>query len=109
MRSLYHNLPVIGGCEQQPGREYRCDQAVCTANGLDTDFVSAYPASCGLTGMHRSLSLTDALTMTDAIDTTAPQPVTWVLMLREHPQISGSTLITGPVQINIPQEFAIQV
>ena len=42
VRSLYLSQPIIGGCEQLPGREHRCDACERLEDGLLVSFPGAY-------------------------------------------------------------------
>lgn len=85
-RSLYHSVPVIGGQEQQAGREYAARDVQATADGMTLDMADAYPAQAKVARCVRTFRLTEErFTVQDEIACDAAQPVTWVLMLRHEP------------------------
>ncbi|HET7559017.1 MAG TPA: heparinase II/III family protein, partial [Limnochordia bacterium] len=61
MRSSYHNLPDIDGCEQSPGREARADDVRYAANAAGVEFsldlTNAYPQAESLRSWRRTLRL----------------------------------------------------
>lgn len=109
VRSLYHNVPLIGGMEQQPGRSFRADHAEASPDGVAVSFASAYDPRSGVTRCHRVLCLDTAgtLTLRDSIETRAPQPVTWSFMLRYPPERDGNALRIGPVRMELPESPAL--
>jgi len=71
MRSSWHNLPLVNGTEQAPGRSfaardvlYQADEATAS---LALDLTAAYPASARIKSWQRQITLQrgDALTITD--------------------------------------------
>lgn len=85
-RSVYHSVPVIGGQEQQAGREYAARDVQATADGMTLDMADAYPAQAKVTRCVRMFRLTEeSFTVQDEIACDAAQPVTWMVMLRHEP------------------------
>ena len=69
MRSEWHNLPLMNGCPQHEGGEYRAAWAKADekAGSFTTEFAGAYPAGSGLVSLQRhcrlkgkTLSITDS-------------------------------------------------
>jgi hypothetical protein len=69
MRSEWHNLPLMNGCPQHEGGEYRAAWAKADekAGSFTTEFAGAYPAESGLVSLQRhcrlkgkTLSITDS-------------------------------------------------
>ncbi len=90
-RSLSHNVPLIGGWEQQPGAEYAARDIHCQEDGMTLDIAGAYPAQAHVQTCRRTFRLTDSgLHLQDAISLSEPQPITWVLMLRQAPLLHGT-------------------
>ncbi len=88
-RSMYHNVPLIGGYEQQAGIEYAARNVVCREEGMTLDIAEAYPAKAGVQQCRRTFRLTEeGLSVRDEITLDASRPVTWVLMLRDEPVLS---------------------
>ncbi|MBQ8201934.1 MAG: heparinase II/III family protein [Clostridia bacterium] len=89
-RSIYHNVPVIAGYEQQPGAQYAARDVQCTESGMTLDMAAAYPAEAGVRRCHRELILGGAtLSVKDEITLDTSRPVTWVFMLRDEPIIEA--------------------
>lgn len=89
-RSVYHNVPIIGGYEQQHGRAYAARNVEALPEGLALDMAAAYPAEAGVHRCARKLLLTGAmLSVMDEIDLACAQPITWVFMLRDEPVIEA--------------------
>ena len=87
-RADYHNVPIIGGCEQQPGRQYAAKNVEKLPDGMALDMAAAYPAEAGVQTCTRRMTLADGcFTLRDAIALDKAQPVTWVFMLRHEPTI----------------------
>lgn len=87
-RAMYHNVPIIGDCEQQPGQQYAARDVVCLPDGLALDMAEAYPSEAGVQECRRTFRLTGArLNVRDEIVCDEARPVTWVFMLRHEPVI----------------------
>ena len=85
-RAAYHNVPMIGDCEQQPGREYAAKDVVCLPDGMALDMADAYPAEAGVSRCFREMRVAkDRLTIRDEIALNEEKAVTWVFMLRQKP------------------------
>ena len=103
VRSAYHNLPMIGGQEQQPGRMFAASQVECLADGMALNIEGAYARDAGVQTLRRRMELTEnAFMLTDSIALHQPVPVTWVFMLREKPEISENTVISGTITMVFP-------
>lgn len=87
-RAAYHNVPIIGGCEQQAGRQYAARDVEKLHNGMALDMAAAYPAEAGVQQCRRTFHLTGGrLNVRDEIVCAEAKPVTWVFMLRHEPVI----------------------
>ncbi len=92
-RSMYHNVPIIGGYEQCNGREFAARDVRDTVNGMSLDMAAAYPKVAGLQSCQRTMALDDgSFTVRDEIVCEQPQPITWVFMLRHEPVLSSEHL-----------------
>ena len=101
-RSAYHNLPLIGGQEQQPGKEHKAKTVKSTPDGMSLYICKAYEAS-GLKTLKREFQLSDhALTLHDRVKCTQPQPVTWVFMLRSRPEFRDGLVLSGAICLHVP-------
>ena len=58
-RADYHNVPIIGGCEQQPGRQYAAKNVEKLPDGMALDMAAAYPAEAGVQTCTRRMTLAD--------------------------------------------------
>ena len=103
VRSAYHNLPMIGGQEQQPGRMFAASHVECLTDGMSLNIEGAYARDAGVQTLRRRMELTEnAFMLTDSIALHQPVPVTWVFMLREKPEISENTVISGTITMVFP-------
>ena len=92
-RAAYHNVPIIGGCEQQAGRRYAARDVEKLPNGMALDMAAAYPAEAGVQQCRRKLLLDGCrLSVMDDIALDEARPVTWVFMLRDEPIIEQEDL-----------------
>lgn len=60
MRSLYHNLPEINGCEQKCGGQYRAEIISCENGEFTTQLRGAYPPEAGIVSYIRTVALDDS-------------------------------------------------
>ncbi len=110
IRSASHNLPVIGGHEQQPGDAFRARDVQRTDGGLTLDIAGAYGEEAGVTRCRRELTLGSALQLHDAISLTAPQPVIWTFMLRHAPRaLPDGSILSGPIRIRASEPLACHI
>lgn len=99
-RSANHNLPLIGGCEQQPGRQYAAREVEWLDGGLQLDIAGAYGPESGLQSCQRLMELADGgFTLTDTIALTDEKPITWVFLLRNQPTLEGSVIRFGKLRM----------
>jgi len=87
-RAAYHNVPMIGDSEQQPGRQYAARDVEKLPNGMALDMAAAYPAEAGVQQYRRTFRVAGGrLNVRDEIVCAEAKPVTWVFMLRHEPVI----------------------
>ena len=112
IRSMYHNVPMVGDVEQAAGTEYRARDVVPTPDGLRLDIAGAYPPAAGVKSMRRAFALDGggALTLSDAIALEAARPVTWVFLLRQRPRRQGGGIAFGAARVtpNRPLDIGIE-
>ena len=109
-RAAYHNLPLIGGEEQQPGTEFAARDVRCLPDGLMLDIAGAYGWEAGVKSLQRTLSIiANDLFLQDEIDLVREAPVAWVFMFRDRPAVNGSVLNSGGVCLDIPDAFECSV
>lgn len=106
-RAMYHNIPLIGGMEQQAGSSYRAEKAQRTDDGMLVGFARAYPSECGIKVCERTAALDDdgTLLLEDHIECDRAQSVTWVFMLRSRPELTDSGVLSGGILITPTQEM----
>jgi len=99
-RSMYHNVPMIGGYEQANGPQRRAEAVTAGANGLSTELSRAYPEAAGVLECRRTLALEDGrCVLADTIRTREPGPVTEVLLVRHRPEVRDGAIVSGSVRI----------
>lgn len=110
-RAAYHNIPLIGGCEQRPGREYAARDCRVLPGGLSLDMAGAYGPEACVREAKRFVSVSlGFLMLQDEISLTESRPVTWVLMLRHKPeQREPGYWLTGGLGMIVDQDMAITV
>ena len=102
-RSAYHNLPLVGGQEQQPGREHKAKAVKWMPDGLRLYICKAYD-SVGLKTLKREFQLSEnTLTVHDTVNCTQSQPVTWVFMLRNKPVMEKGQVLSGAIRLLLPE------
>ena len=111
IRSKYHNVPMIGSCEQAAGWEFRAKDVTCTADGMALDIAGAYPGAAGVASLRRRFALDGdgRLVLTDEVELEAPQAVTEALLLRHEPAIEGDAVVSGPIRITPNAPMAVEV
>lgn len=88
-RSANHSVPLIGGVEQAPGAPYRARDVSWDTDCIRMDIGGAYPPRAGVLSLLREARLTErALALSDEVRLLTPEPVTWVFMLRQRPEIT---------------------
>ena len=98
-RSMNHNLPIIGGCEQRAGRNHCARHVQRIEGGMTMDIAPAYGEEAGVLRCERELRLDDALTLHDCIELAQEKPVEWVFMLRHAPSLDGAAAHTDAITI----------
>lgn len=96
-RSTYHNVPIIGGYEQQPGAEYAARDVQYMVDGMSLDMAGAYPAEAGVSSLKRWMNNTDdQFRVMDEISLEREMAVSWVFMLRDEPVVQqGNVMMDG--------------
>lgn len=104
-RSAYHNVPLIGDCEQRPGEAFRAVAVRRLDDGLALDMAGAYGGEAQVLRCERQLELTDALTLREHIALCTARPVTWVFMLRRAPQMTPGCATAGGIRIRFDERL----
>lgn len=84
MQSGWHNLPVINGCEEPYGRQFKASAAKASKNHFELDLVSAYPESAkikswkrGYDVKKREVKITDRFELSEAVAPNVVNFMTW--------------------------------
>ena len=104
-RSMYHNVPLIGGFEQHEGREYAARVLEADQRGASLELAGAYPKEAGLLSLVRRLEPTEGgLILHDHAELAVPSEITWVFMLAHEPQYDeeASQMEVGGISILFP-------
>lgn len=108
-RSAFHNVPLIGGCEQQPGEAFRAQKVQRLNDGLSLDIARAYGDEAGVEACRRTLRLTEnGLVLQDEILLQPKNAAAWVFMLRCRPQVGQNHLISGAVRLCFDSDLSVQ-
>ncbi len=93
MRSVFHNLPVIGDVEERAGREFASSDPVYDGERISYALTNAYPAEAEIESYRRTSYLTkDGAAVVDALALMETKTVSWHWMTVDVPQIDGNTL-----------------
>lgn len=94
MRSRYHNLPDIAGCEQKPGGRYKAVPAAQDENSVTFDLRAAWPEEAGIAAYTRHSAMENGtVTVTDRLTLTNGAPVCWYWMCAEKPVTEKDALV----------------
>ncbi|NLB90775.1 MAG: hypothetical protein GX786_06115 [Clostridiales bacterium] len=99
-RSKNHNLPLIGGWEQQEGKEHCAQEVTVTDTGMTMELKKAYPKEAGVLSYRRKAQLIHHVTLEDHIVLTEEKPVEWVFLFREEPQFLQGKICTSVLEMN---------
>ena len=105
-RSRNHNLPLIGGVEQAPGREYAARDVREEDTQVAMDIAGAYPTEAGVRTLYRKFTFGPAFALQDEITLTEPRKVTWVFLSRPRPQLVKGGLLLGTVQMRYDESLS---
>ncbi len=110
MRSPYHSLPIVNGCEQLAGREYRAGswQAEISENRVTVEAAEAYDKKAGLQSFTRTAQLDEAgLIVTDELSLAAPGDIVFTLLLHDRPapEKPGCYRLTPTLCLHFPAEL----
>ena len=106
VRGSWHNVPMAGGQEQREGAEHAARNVRRTPDGMTLNLEAAYDEAAGLRTLKRSFALTeDGLRLTDEGSLREEKEITWVLLLREKPEIREGLAEAGRLAIRYPAEL----
>ena len=95
-RSMYHNVPMVGDYEQQPGREHTARDVDIAPEGISMDIAAAYPQEAGIESLARTAFFQEeTFVLKDNIRLDQAAPVTWVFLLRNRPEVKTGTVETN--------------
>lgn len=104
VRAGFHNLPMIGSCEQREGAEHAARDVHWEPDGLELELSGTYDEAVGVRQLKRCFALSEeGLRLTDEIALETAQPVTWVFMLRNRPVWKDGEIMTGEIAIQCPE------
>lgn len=102
MRSVYHNLPVIGGVEEHVGREYAASNPTYDGERISYNLKNAYPTEAGIECYTRTSYLTDnGAVVADELTLTEDKAVSWHWMTVDVPQMDGNTLYFPAAKVRV--------
>jgi hypothetical protein len=109
-RSMYHNVPMIGGFEQVNGWERRARDVERLPDGLRLDLAPAYPGAAGVLECGRKAICTEeGCRVEDVIRLDSPQTVTEVFLLRHKPEIRENGVCAGAIYISPDGPMTIEI
>jgi len=86
MRSRYHNLPDIAGCEQKPGGRYHAVPLKTDADSVTFDLKEAWPEEAGIGSYTRTSAMGEGcVTVWDSLTLQQAAPVCWYWLCAEKP------------------------
>ena len=96
-RGSGHNAPVIGGMEQQPGKEFKASLCRKGDNAFVCDLTNAYPETAGLQSFIRTLETTESLvTLEDSLESVSTTERSYTLLTPQNVQfLSNGDLLLG--------------
>lgn len=103
MRSVYHNLPYIGGEEQKAGGQYKAVLVGKTNDSVTFDLSAAWDSGAGIRCVRTSAMTGDTVTITDTIAQGEEKPLMWYFLCAEKPVVDGRKLrfATAGVKMDI--------
>jgi len=109
-RSMYHNVPQIGGFEQVNGWERKVRNVEKLPDGLRLDLAPAYPGEAGVLECRRTAVCTEkGCKVEDVIRLDAPQAVTEVFLLRYKPEVKDDGVCSGTIRISPDASMMIEI
>ena len=107
-RSMNHNVPLIGGCEQRVGAKHGARDVQRINGGMAMDIAPAYGQEAGVLRCEREIRLEKALALRDRIELSGEKPVTWVFMLRHAPRLEKGCVISGAIRLAYGAHLDVQ-
>ena len=99
-RGMNHNIPMIGGFEQQPGKACAARDVSIEDMGISLDMARAYPKEAGVLSLVRTACCQgNAFVLADEVKLKSAATVTWVFLFRNRPEISPGKLQTEKLSL----------
>lgn len=98
-RSRNHNLPLIGGVEQAPGRAYAAREVREEAQRISMEIAGAYPSQAGVRSLRRSFLMDREMVLQDEVLLEQPREIIWVFLSRPRPERVEGGLRLGTVRM----------
>ena len=109
-RAAYHNVPLIGGREQQAGVSFRAREVESLPDGIRMDLAEAYDPAAGLRAFRREMRLgAEGLTIRDRIETAEPEEICQVFLFRNRPEQTGSGLATERLHLPLAEGWRVEI
>jgi hypothetical protein len=106
-RSMNHNVPMVAGFEQQPGKTHAARDVHLKGSSISLDMAAAYPREAGVLSLVRRASYQgNDFVLSDAVKLQSAAPVTWVFMLRHRPEISAGRLQTEKMVMRFDESLS---
>ncbi len=109
-RSMYHNVPMIGGLEQAGGWARGARRVEKLHNGLRLDMAPAYPGEVGALECRRTVTCSETgCRIEDVIRLERPGSATEVFLLRNRPEIEGGDVCAGRIRISPDMPMDVEI
>lgn len=97
-QSQFHCVPEVDGVAQGVGSAFRAEVLTQAGRELALELASAYPPEAGITSWRRSITLAEALQVTDTwqLDHPGRQVRVHLMLARVPEQTEGGWLLRGP-------------
>lgn len=107
-RGMYHNVPMIGSQEQQPGRERGAREVEISPGGISMDIAAAYPKEAEIDFLVRSALFRDnAFIIEDKVKLHTAACVTWVFLFRNRPETMPGILETERISFRFEDSLKL--
>ena len=111
VQAEWHNLPIIGGHAQEPGRDRAARSVKRTPDGMELDLAGAYGEDAGIRSLKRTFALDEGgLKLADEGLLREAQETEWIFLLREKPERENGMIRAGSLEIRCPEglEFSAE-
>ena len=99
-RSMNHNVPMLGGMEQQEGAEFAAQNVQANEQGAQMELSRAYPQEAGVRSFKRVFRVReDGVVLRDTLELNRSTDVSWTFLLRDKPSFRPGEVHTGGLVI----------